>query len=615
MDYQPLVNYSIIGDLNTVALVSIEGSIDFLCFPNFDSPSIFSALIDKNKGGSFSISPKKSGTTFKQMYLPDTNILFTRFLGKESVGEIIDHMPVEEINEGKKLIRRVTGVRGNMTFVMKCNPRFNYGQDKHSIEKTDNGVKFICKSDKEKPFEIELISETEIKIKDSDAYAEFTLKSGESVNFIFQLSVKDEVINDIENYVNTSLIKDIRYWRKWIKKSRYSGRWRETVHRSALLLKLLTSKRHGSMVASPTFGLPEDIGGERNWDYRYTWIRDSAFSMYVLLKLGYKNEASNFINWIEEKCMDITNPGKLHIMYTPEGGKNIKEITLDHFEGYKKSNPVRVGNIAIKQLQLDIYGELLNCVYLYDKYGDPISYNFWNKLTHHLDWLAKNWMEKDESIWEVRAGKQEFLFSRIMSWVAFDRGLKLANNHSLPVKTDWYKQRDKIFNDIHENFWDEDSKSFVQYKGGKAVDASVLLMPIVKFISPKDPQWVSTLRRIEKELVSDSLVSRYSQSDAAPDGMEGTEGTFTVCTFWYVECLALAGETQKARFIFEKMLGYANHVHLFSEQIGTQGEHLGNFPQAFSHLGLISAAFRLDDLINKSQDEDQDFSNLKSFLS
>lgn len=614
MEYKPLENYAVIGDLNTIALVSMDGSIDFLCFPDFDSPSIFTRILDHKKGGFFKVSPANSETKYRQMYLPDTNVLLTRFLGKESVGEVIDHMPVEELKTGKKLIRRVTCVRGEMKFRMDCEPHFDYGRERPDIKKIKNGVEFTSK--KKSGLTLQLISEVDIEINEDKVGATFSLKGGDNIQFILQLKEKEfEIKNDLDEYVNESLINDIQYWRKWLEVSNYSGRWRETVNRSALILKLLTSIKYGSMVASPTFGLPEEIQGERNWDYRYTWIRDSAFSMYVLLKLGYKQEAASFINWIENKCMDIPHPGDLHLMYTIKGGKKIKEITLEHFEGYKKSSPVRIGNIAINQLQLDIYGELMNCVFLFDKYGEPISYDFWLKLSRHLDWLCKHWKEKDESIWEVRAGKQEFLFSRLMCWVAFDRGIRLANHRSLPLNSQWWHERNNIFHDIHTNFWDDSKKSFVQYKGGEAVDASVLLMPIIKFIGPKDPKWLSTLERIEKELVSDSLVSRYSQEDAAPDGMKGKEGTFSMCTFWYVECLALAGEIQKARFIFEKMLGYANHVGLYSEQIGPQGEHLGNYPQAFSHLGLISAAFRLDNLINKEGFDHNKFSHLKSFLS
>ncbi len=612
-NYQPLENYGVIGDLVTVALVSITGSIDFLCFPEFDSPTIFAALLDQEKGGFFRIYPTSEDNNHRQMYLPDTNVLLTRFLGKHSVGEVIDYMPVDDLDKGKNLVRRVSAIRGKIEFRMECTPRFNYGQARHKTEKTDYGVRFFS-VDENHALEIDLISEVNIEIKDNDATATFTLNAGESVHFILQLHPGGTEISDIETFVNTTLIDDINYWRQWLDSCNYFGRWRESVNRSALILKLLTSANHGSMVASPTFGLPELHGGERNWDYRYTWIRDSAFSMYVLLKLGYREEASRFINWIENTCLNDPSSDRLHLMYSISGKRDLEESLLDHFEGYQGSKPVRIGNKAHKQCQLDIYGELMNCVYIYDKYAEPISYDFWLKLTDHLNWLCDNWHQKDESIWEVRAGRQEFLFSRLMCWVAFDRGIKLAQNRSFPLNSRWWHERNKIFYDIHDNYWNEEKNSFVQYKGGIAIDASVLLMPLVHFIGPKDPKWLRTLERIERELVSDSLVYRYSQEDAAPDGMQGNEGTFSMCTFWYVEALALAGNLQKARFIFEKMLGYSNHVGLYSEQIGTQGEHLGNYPQAFSHLGLISAAFRLDKLINDESSNQRTFNSLKSFL-
>jgi len=612
MNYLPIENYGIIGNLETIALVSDTGSIDFMCFPEFDSASVFTKLLDDKKGGFFRINPAEhhKGIKYKQMYLPDTNILLTRFLGRDSVGEVIDFMPVGE----KKLIRHVSTIRGELLFRACCSPEFNYARSKVLVKKIPGGVEFT--SDGKEHLILRLLSDQTIHINESRASLEFSLKGGTSANFIlYQPEEKEEKITNINEFISKALIKEIHYWRDWLSNCKYKGRWRETVYRSALVLKLLTSKKHGSMVAAPTFSLPERIGGKRNWDYRYTWIRDSSFSMYSLLMLGYTKEASDFINWVETKCMDISHAGQLRIMYKIDGNKHIDEEILTNLEGYKTSPPVRIGNEAFQQFQLDIYGELLNCVYLFDNFAHPISYNFWVSLSKQIDWLCDNWQRKDQSIWEIRAGEQEFLFSRMMCWVAFDRAIKLATNRSFPFNKRWEHERDVIFNDIYNNFWNEETQSFVQYKGGKAVDASTLMMPIIELISPRDPRWLSTLARIEKEIVRDSLVYRYSQESAAPDGMKGGEGTFSMCTFWYVECLTMAGELQKARFIFEKMMGYANHVGLFSEQLGMQGQHLGNFPQAFSHLGLINAAYKLNKFLRDEKNKDKsNTEKQKSFL-
>jgi GH15 family glucan-1,4-alpha-glucosidase len=357
---------------------------------------------------------------------------------------------------------------------------------------------------------------------------------------------------------------------------------------------MLTSARHGSMVAAATFGLPEQIGGVRNWDYRYTWIRDASFTVYALMRLGYTDEATAFMRWIEARCAELKDQKPLQLMYGVNGRHDLQETELLHFEGYRKSRPVRVGNDAHDQLQLDIYGELMDSVYIYNKF-EPISYDFWLNLTRLIDWVGKNWQRADEGIWEVRGGAHEFLYSRVMCWVAIDRGIRLAQKRSFPAPLSrWMRTRDRIYRDVYETFWDRRLKTFVQYKGSKAVDASALLMPLVKFIGPNDPRWRSTLKTINDNLVEDSLVYRYNIMKGADTGFPGGEGTFSMCSFWNVECLARAGDLKMARFHFEKTLGYANHLGLYSEELGLAGQQLGNFPQAFTHLALISAAYYLD---------------------
>lgn len=595
MDYQPIENYGIIGDLNTVALVGLNGSIDFMCFPDFDSPSIFSSLLDKNKGGYFQIVPVFGEMRNKQLYLPETNVLLTRFLSSEGVGELTDFMPAEELYIGHVLVRRLTNVKGTATYRMACCPRFNYARDSHQTEIIDDKT-VLFHSNGETNLSIRLRSTVKIDLKENDAFAEFSLGLGETADFMLELYSKDQpdVALSLHEIITRELEETMEYWKSWMGLSKYKGRWQEIINRSALVLKLLTSHHFGSIVAAPTFSLPEHIGGGRNWDYRYTWIRDASFTLYAFINLGYTKEAGKFIKWVERLCQDIGDAGNLKLMYTIDGKKELDEKVLENMEGYKKSTPVRIGNNAYNQLQLDIYGELMDAVYLYNKYGEPISYDFWKNMSHQIDWLCTNWDQPDEGIWEVKGGRKKFLYSRLMCWVAIDRAIKLGESRSFPLNKKWKAQRDLIFNSIYDRFWNEERQTFVQYEGADSVDAGLLLMPLVRFISPTDPKWLSTLKVIEEDLVSDSLVYRYRHQKAADDGLVHGEGTFSMCSFWYIECLAKAGNIQKARLYFEKMIGYANHLGLYSEQLGFQGEHLGNFPQAFTHLGLISAAISLD---------------------
>ncbi|MDW7693199.1 glycoside hydrolase family 15 protein [Flammeovirgaceae bacterium SG7u.111] len=600
--YKPIENYGLIGDLLTTALVGMDGSIDFMSFPEFDSPTIFASLLDHDNGGFFKIAPRLYEPKQKQMYLPNTNVLISRFLSKEGVAEISDFMPVEAAGEEHHdLVRRAKTVRGEVHYEMICAPRFNYGLSKHTAKLVDGGVLF--ESQGEDDLKIFLRCSIPVKIVNGDAVVRFTLKAGETEFFILEKYEEGkESPSAHPDYVSESFKDTVNFWRRWIRKSYYRGRWREMINRSALTLKLLTSQKYGSVVAAPTFGLPEEVGGVRNWDYRYTWVRDASFSLYALIRLGYTEEAAAFMSWVEDRCKDLNPDGSLQIMYSIRGEKYLEEKELDHFEGYMGSKPVRIGNGAHDQLQLDIYGELMDSVYLYNKYGQPISYDLWKNLVKLVNWVTENWHLKDEGIWEVRGGRQEFLYSRLMCWVAMDRGIRLAMRRSFPAPLDrWIKARDEIYVDIFENFWSEKKQAFVQYKGSETLDAANLLMPLVKFIGPTDPKWLSTLKAIGDELTDDSLVYRYKIDEAASDGLDGDEGTFSMCSFWYVECLSRAGELEQARLLFEKMLSYANHVGLFAEELGPSGEHLGNFPQAFTHLGLISAAYNLNHNLSKAR--------------
>jgi GH15 family glucan-1,4-alpha-glucosidase len=593
MTFLPIENYGVIGNMKSIALVGMNGSIDFLCYPDFDSPTVFAALLDDNQGGQFQIAPQLTDMRIRQLYLPDTNILITRFLAEEGVTEVTDFMPIE--NDGEQpneIVRIVTVIRGRVPFTMHCKPRFKYATAPHKTELGERCATFLPAANDCSP--MTLYSTVDLKQESQDIFSFFTLKAGETATFVLSGPRPQGEPPEME-VISQRLHQTIRFWKKWIAKSKYKGRWREMVQRSALLLKLLISREHGSLIASPTFSLPEKIGGVRNWDYRFTWLRDATFTLYALIRLGFIDEMEAFIDWLKGRLSDDAERGPLQVMYGIDGRQKLDELTLDHLSGYQNSRPVRIGNAAYQQLQLDIYGEMMDSIYLANKYGRPISHAGWQNIQRILAWLQKNWQRPDEGIWEVRGGPREFLHSRVMCWVAFDRALRLAEKRSLsgPLET-WQRTRDEIQDDIFTNFWDEELQSFVQAKNTKDLDASALLMPMMRFISPVDPMWLSTMKALERTLIEDTLVRRYEPERTHVDGLPGREGHFMPCSFWYVECLARAGELEKAQLLFEKLLGYANHLGLYSEELGSNGRHLGNFPQAFTHLALISAATYLD---------------------
>lgn len=602
--YQPIEDYAVIGDLHTVALVGRNGSIDWCCIPRFDSPSVFGSLLDANKGGFFRISPlTEDGVKMgqKQLYLPETNILITRFLTVDGVGEITDFMPVKTsrvVDHQHNIIRSVAVVRGSLSFEMICRPAFNFARDSHKTHITDKGVVFESQS-----LCLGLYSSVQMhEDGQGGVRATFTLQAGESIHFLLESAHR----NDLEPHTPSTgefreaFQKTLNYWRRWISQCQYSGRWREMVQRSALVLKLLTYSPTGAIVAAPTTSLPETIGGPRNWDYRFTWIRDASFTLYSLLTLGFTQEAEAFMGWLVARCHELKANGSLQPMYTIDGKHDLTEITLDHLEGYRQSGPVRIGNGAYKQNQLDVYGELMDAIYIYNRY-DAISYDLWKSLSRLLEWLEKNWDRPDEGIWEVRGGPKHFVHSRVMSWVAFDRGLRLARQRGLPAPLfRWTETSAQIYEQIMQQGWHEKKKSFVQYYGSDAVDASALLMVLTKFSAAADPRMERTINRIQKELTSDSLVHRYDPTQAADDGLGTLEGTFSPCSFWMAESLARAGRVDEGRLMLEKMLTYSNHVGLFAEEVGPTGEALGNFPQAFTHLALITACYNIDMALNKS---------------
>ncbi len=583
-----------IGDLKTVALVGMNGSIDWLCYPHFDSPSIFAAILDDEKGGRFKIAPAGEAGS-KQLYWPDTNVLITRFYTPEGVGHVIDFMSLGEFAGGRRvLIRKVEVVRGTVEFDLECSPAFDYARAGHETKIDRHGASFRAE-------DLSLKLESDVPLDRAGTggiTARFTLQEEQSAVFVLQEGAGGDggvSVAEAEDLLDGT----VAYWRRWLSKCTYKGRWREEVHRSALALKLMTFEPTGAIVAAPTMGLPEGIGGERNWDYRYTWIRDAAFTLYSFLRIGFTEEAEAFMGWIEARCQNAAPDGSLQLMYGIDGRSDLTEGTLDNLEGYRNSAPVRIGNGAYDQLQLDIYGELLDAVYLYNKYGDPISYDLWANLRALVDWVCDNWHREDEGVWEVRGGRQHFVYSKLMCWVAIDRGLRLADKRSFPAdRSRWLRVRDEIYEEIMKKGWNPERGAFVQSYGGDTLDASNLIMPLVFFIAPKDPRMLATLDAIDRPpkrggLVTGGLVFRYDVEKSA-DGLAGEEGTFNLCTFWLVEALTRAGRVEEARLLFEQMLSYANHLGLYSEEIGRSGEALGNFPQAFTHLTLISSAFNLD---------------------
>jgi len=591
--YLPIEEHGIVGDLRTVALVGTDGTVDWYCPSRFDAPSLFGALLDARKGGYFSLRSRSSGRP-KQLYLPDTNILLTRFQGAEAVGEVIDFMVPETSGTGRArdlLVRQARAVRGRVTFELACHPAFDYGRTPHAVRLVA-GVGAVFESSAGRCV---LRSDVALKIEESGVAATFTLEEGQGVDIELEWNgeVRPLAVGETEElFTRTS-----DFWQNWVSQSRYRGRWREMVQRSALVLKLLVYHPTGALVAAPTTSLPEQLGGGRNWDYRYSWLRDAAFTIYALMTLGFLEEAASFMEWVQRRCESATAERDVMIMYSIDGKEDIEETILDHLDGYQGSRPVRIGNSAVGQRQLDVYGELMDSVYLYNREA-PISYDLWTGLCKRLDWLAKHWQEPDEGIWEIRGPRQRFTYSALMTWVAYDRAGRLARDRGLPAPVErWRKLAAAAHRYVQESCWDPELRSYVMYPGSKLLDASVLVMPLVKFAGPTDPRFLSTLDRITAELTSDSLVSRYAST--GHDGITDGEGTFSLCSFWYVEALTRAGRVREARMIFEKMLTYANHLGLYAEEVGASGEALGNFPQAFTHLALISAAVNLDRALDR----------------
>ncbi|OAN57633.1 glycoside hydrolase family 15 protein [Sphingomonas sp. TDK1] len=587
-------DHGIIGNLETAALVARDGTIDYLCWPALDSPTIFADLLDGEQGGAFEIAPDLDDPRPLQLYVPDTNVLLTRWIAENGSAEVVDLMPHPGTGKGpdtdaRRLVRFLTVTSGRVTFTMRCAPRFDYAREIPQVSAIEGGVHFSGDD-----LSLRLFASVPLDPQPDGVSARFTLSKGESAWFVLG---DNTTPRPDQGAVRGLIAETTRAWRDWASQSTYKGRWREQVLRSALTLKLLTSARHGSIAAAATFSLPETKGGERNWDYRATWIRDASFTVYAFLRLGFTEEAEHFYRWVSGRVVTAGRESPLRILYALDGGLPGEERELQHLSGYAGSRPVRIGNAASEQKQLDIFGDLLDSAYLVNKYGPAIHHEGWQHVRGLVEYVIEHWQEADAGIWEMRSEPRHFLHSRVMCWVALDRAIRLAKKRSLPAPlVAWAEARDAIVDDVWTNFRHPEHGYFVQERGGTALDAALLMLPLVRFVSSTDPVWLKTLAAIEAELCDDGLVYRYRSGD----GLTGREGAFTTCTFWYAECLARAGRLDDAQMILARGIAYANPLGLFAEETDDRGLPLGNYPQALTHLAFISAAYFVDRQLDPS---------------
>jgi GH15 family glucan-1,4-alpha-glucosidase len=598
--YKPIEDYAIIGNLRSAALVSKQGSIDWKPAPYLDSPSVFAALLDDQKGGKWSISPVQDFVS-KQEYLGQTCIVVTTFTTKTGEVQVIDFIPAQpgkdmaEI-EKAEVHRKIVCTKGSCELQVEFAPRFDYARGKTSLQKTEHGIAAFHKG-KQKG---ELVSLGEYSIQEDTARAILSLKEGEVTYLAFHYHKTDQEDWRLEHY-EEELQETKKFWEDWVhtcdlKTCLVAGPWHDLVVRSSLVLKILFFEPPGSIAAAATTSLPESLGGVRNWDYRFSWIRDSAFTLQALFQMGYVTEARQYVAWLLDECCSLKNfePKDVKIMYGLAGQINLQEEVLTHMEGYKGSKPVRIGNGAANQQQWDIYGSILDTIWhihLLDA-SYQVSEKAWDILRKFANYVVQVWQEPDEGLWEVRGGKRHFVYSKVMCWVALDRAIKIANNYGFQGEIDiWEQEKEKIRKVVLERGWSKEKQSFVQSFDSSNIDAAVLLLPAVGFIEGSDPKMLSTIERVKKELsLINGLLLRYS----APDGLPGREGAFLPASFWYIDALLFAGQKEKAEKHFVSMLKLANHVGLYAEEMNPKTkEFLGNFPQAYTHIGLINSAFYL----------------------
>ncbi|HTT69388.1 MAG TPA: glycoside hydrolase family 15 protein [Gemmatimonadales bacterium] len=590
--YPAIGDYAVIGDLHTAALVGRNGSVDWWCAPRFDSPSVFGALLDAAHGGRWSIAPRGSWTS-EQRYLLATNVLVTTF-HTESGGivAVTDFMPVAGArHRSSEIHRRVSCPRGAVEMEVVFAPRFDYGALKVELMVRRHGV--LATDVEDDVATLAAPPDITWQVEEGCAVAHLALRAGEAAWFV--LRHDDDEVHPVEDYCSDEkLDATARWWDEWLARLDYRGPYRQEVERSALVLKLCSYEPSGAIIAAPTTSLPETPGGERNWDYRYVWLRDAAFVLYGLERLGLLSEVDGFLRFL--KRVSRRSDGRhLQIMYGVDGRRDLPEETIPRLDGYRGARPVRVGNAAAGQFQLDVYGELLETVALWYRRG-PVTEGLWKVLRQLVDWTATHWREPDFSIWEARGEPKHYVFSKVMAWAALDRGARIATRLQLPAVADaWRREARAVHAAVLERGWDPGRRAFVQAFGEPQLDAAVLIIPNIGFLRRSDPRVRSTLEAVRRELASpcEDLIYRYR----APDGLTGGEGTFVACSFWVVQNLAMVGEFAEAERLFRHLLRRANHVGLLAEEIDpASGEQLGNFPQALSHAALLGTAYLLERL-------------------
>jgi len=579
-------DYGLIGNTHSAALVSRDGSIDWLCLPRFDSAAIFAALLGDESHGSWCICAKGEAARISRRYRPGTAILETRFETDSGAATVIDFMPPPEDEFVDEIIRLVRGDEGVIEMAMSVLFRFDYGRLVPWLERSVEGIVAIAGPDA-----VRLYTPIELVNKDWKTQAAFTVHEGEYVPFVLTWYPSHRVPPAVRDAV--ALLRRVEQrWQEWSARNSYEGPWRAEVERSLITLKLLTYRPTGGIVAAPTTSLPEALGGVRNWDYRFCWIRDATLTLYALLTSGYQHEAIAWREWLLRAAAG--SPKDLQIMYGLHGEQRLIELTLDWLPGFAGSRPVRIGNAAYSQLQLDVYGELVGSLHAARRFGIGASDAAWELQLVIIEHLERMWREPDEGIWEVRGPRRHFVHSKLIAWTAFDRMIASARMFGLKGPVDhWTKVRDAIHGDICANGFDAECNSFVQYYGATHVDAALLFIPIIGFLPPDDPRVVGTVAAIERELMQDGLVCRY-RTRGEVDGLPGGEGAFLACSFWLCDVYQLMGRTEDARGLFERLIGYANDLGLLAEEYDPRaGRQLGNFPQAFSHVSLINTAHAL----------------------
>lgn len=597
--YRPLTEYGLIGDCHTAALISCAASIDWLCVPRFDSPSLFGRLLDAERGGYWAIHPVEPSVA-EPAYVGFSGVLRTSFRTAHGAALLTDFMPLRpgtgpqpfaQLQAPRCLVRLIEGQSGTVTFRVDVQPRPHYGAAAPQLRAVGSWVELAGGDEAA----ARLFASIPLTLDEAAARGEFTLGPGERAALVLDLTGHADHA-DIADPARAARALDetLGFWRAWAAGCRYDGPYRQAVMRSAVTLKLLTYAPTGAMLAAPTTSLPEEIGGVRNWDYRYTWIRDAAFAAYALFLAGHVEDGERFMAWVCDTALRC-EAGQLQIMYGLGGERGLPERTLDHLAGYRGSRPVRVGNAASGQFQLDVYGELLDCFHTCRRFGAlaPEAVRaLWPAFAGQVDAVAERWRAPDSGIWEVRSAPRHFVYSKVMAWVALDRGIRAAEEEGLPADLRrWRAEREAVRAEVLERGYDPALGAFARSYGEKALDAANLLLPLVQFIDARDPRMRATIEATERGLMADGLVYRYVDAE---DGLPGGEATFGVCTFWLVDNLTALGRVEEARALFERTLARATPLGLYAEELDPlTGAHLGNFPQALTHIGLINAAVNL----------------------